>query len=224
MKNKFRYYLLIITFLFLTFFADVSGWSFNRSFYQYEYNDLAVAETIGISEKALNEATAVLLAYTQGKREDLVYRTVIKGVESEIFNEREKAHMVDVAALYHYFTLAAFAALIVFTLTLIYTYRQGFDYHLLYRNYCHTLLFLGAIVAALVMHILVDFDSFWRNFHHLFFHNDLWLLDPRYDNLILMVPEQFFNHLVALIAFTLVVCLLLVYFSLNTLKKRQTHD
>ena len=33
-------------------------------------------------------------------------------------------------------------------------------------------------------------------FHHIFFRNDLWLLDPNTDILIMMVPETFFFHLV----------------------------
>ena len=30
-------------------------------------------------------------------------------------------------------------------------------------------------------------------FHHLFFDNDLWILDPAKDNLINLLPEGFFS-------------------------------
>ena len=52
------------------------------------------------------------------------------------------------------------------------------------------------VVAAIAIFAALDFARFWTSFHHLFFTNDLWLLDPRTDVLIMMVPEQFFSDLV----------------------------
>jgi len=57
----------------------------------------------------------------------------------------------------------------------------------------------------------VDFTSFWVSFHHLFFTNDLWLLNPETDVLIMMVPQQFFSDLVARI----IIRFVSVFFVLN---------
>ena len=55
------------------------------------------------------------------------------------------------------------------------------------------LIILGLILMGF---ILVDFTKVWDQFHYIFFTNDLWILDPRTDILIQMVPEQFFFDMV----------------------------
>ena len=42
-----------------------------------------------------------------------------------------------------------------------------------------------------------DFNKYFTLFHEVFFTNDLWLLDPRTDLLIRMLPEGFFFDMVA---------------------------
>lgn len=55
--------------------------------------------------------------------------------------------------------------------------------------------FLAVIVVILLLAV-VDFSSFWTTFHKIFFRNQLWILDPSTDILIMMVPSQFFFDLV----------------------------
>ena len=66
----------------------------------------------------------------------------------------------------------------------------------IFRGYVLSNYIFLAVFAAIAIYAAVDFTSFWTSFHHVFFTNDLWLLDPATDNLILMVPEQFFFDLV----------------------------
>ena len=40
--------------------------------------------------------------------------------------------------------------------------------------------------------ISTDFTRYFTIFHQIFFDNDLWILDPRTDLLINIVPEPFF--------------------------------
>ena len=60
-------------------------------------------------------------------------------------------------------------------------------------------LFLG-ILAMVGLYAALDFNTFWTTFHKILFTNDLWLLNPKTDILIMMVPEQFFFDLVMRIA------------------------
>lgn len=39
-----------------------------------------------------------------------------------------------------------------------------------------------------------NFDRAFVTFHHLFFHNDYWIFDERYDPVIKILPEEFFMH------------------------------
>jgi len=62
-------------------------------------------------------------------------------------------------------------------------------------------LFFG-LIAALAAIISTDFTKYFIMFHHIFFSNDLWILDPSTDMLINIVPEGFFMDTAGRIAFT----------------------
>jgi integral membrane protein (TIGR01906 family) len=51
-------------------------------------------------------------------------------------------------------------------------------------------LMVGLVVLVAVLSLL-DFDALWTRFHQIAFRNDLWLLDPRTDYLIMLFPEPF---------------------------------
>ena len=48
-----------------------------------------------------------------------------------------------------------------------------------------------AVIAALAAIISTNFTKYFIMFHHMFFTNDLWILDPTTDMLINIVPEGF---------------------------------
>ena len=60
-------------------------------------------------------------------------------------------------------------------------------------------LFFG-ILAVLAGIISTDFSKYFVMFHHIFFNNDLWILNPETDMLINIVPEGFFMDTAARIA------------------------
>ena len=41
-----------------------------------------------------------------------------------------------------------------------------------------------------------DFNKYFVIFHHIFFNNNLWILDPAEDYMIRMLPEDFFYDMV----------------------------
>jgi integral membrane protein (TIGR01906 family) len=48
------------------------------------------------------------------------------------------------------------------------------------------------ITGLLVVWSLIDFNSLFYLFHLISFSNDLWILDPTRDYLIMMFPQRFF--------------------------------
>lgn len=58
------------------------------------------------------------------------------------------------------------------------------------------------ITAGLAALISTDFTKYFVIFHHIFFDNDLWILDARTDLLINIVPEPFFMDTAARIGIT----------------------
>lgn len=171
---------------------------FSRPFYAQQYRELNTAETIGMSQADLDLATHVLLDYIQGKRDDLEVQAVVGGEVQEVFNQREKDHMVDVRALYlNAMAVRNLALVVVMAGVLVLALKKNKSLRKpTAKMFLKTSAVLMGLVGALAFYAFLDFNEFWTMFHHLFFRNDLWLLDPNTDILIMMVPETFFFHLV----------------------------
>ena len=167
---------------------------FNRSFFRWQYSLNHTAESIGISEDGLMNATNALLDYMQDKRDDIIIVEKVNGNEREIFDERETLHMVDVKNLYlnamKTRTILLVGSITILTL-LAFTHRNQ-SYTILSNAYRNGLLFLGSLIFSIAIYAMVDFNGFWMNFHYVFFDNDLFLLDPNISIMINMFPSNFF--------------------------------
>ena len=167
---------------------------FNRSFFHWQYSLNHTAESIGISEEGLMNATNTLLDYMQDKRDDIIVVEKVNGNEREIFDERETLHMVDVKNLYlnamKTRTILLVGSITILTL-LAFTHRNQ-SYTILSNAYQNGLLFLGSLIFFIAIYAIVDFNGFWMNFHYVFFDNDLFLLDPNISIMINMFPSNFF--------------------------------
>ena len=82
------------------------------------------------------------------------------------------------------------------------THRVGF--------WCGTCLL--ALFAVIGIFGAIDFTRFFTIFHHLFFPGKTnWIFDPRYDQIINILPEEVFMHFAAMIAgLILLTCILLI--------------
>lgn len=178
--------------------VSIEMFALNESFFKSEYDKLDTAESIGISEEGLTTVTQRLLAYTRGETPNLDMQEEIGGEMQEVFGQREKDHMIDVRDLYLAARGVRIAAIVVaiVLITILFVMLRGKALSVL----CKTVLIVSggflAGVAVIGIWAAVDFTSFWTSFHHVFFTNDLWILDPRNDVLIRMVPQQFFSDLV----------------------------
>ena len=196
--------------------------SFDRNFYYREYEKLEIAQEIQISFDELMKAMDVILAYTDGSRADMYCPVVIKGKITQFYNQDEMDHMVDVKELYNKAIMVRniFAVAGLAILLFLYKERKLFRQTLLWG-----LEFMGAIVAAIGIFAWSDFSGFWTAFHYALFDNELWLLNPATDNLIVMMPLQVFNDLVGTIflysAIAVVVyCILIVVLGGKSENKR----
>jgi len=179
--------------------ACIEGIAFDRGFYEKEYAKLDTAAYVGVDEDTLWNATDTLLEYLEGKRPALDMKAEIGGIEREYYSEREKSHMVDVAALNAgamFFMQLAYPLGAVLIVAAVVTRKKASAvlkccfFSILGVIACFGV--LGALAAA-------DFNTFWNNFHHVFFTNDLWQLDPATSLMIRMFEQTFFFDMVALI-------------------------
>ena len=194
----------LIIFLFITC-LDLN--CFNKAFFHEEYARMNTAANLQMSQDDLNASTDALLDYLKGKRNDLTVTVTIGGHAQNAFNAKEITHMADVRTLYQAVLFIRVAAALLFLISLAYYIvdtrrrRQKF-----LTSCCGCFLkttgIIVFILALLSGWALLDFQSFWTAFHHLFFRNDLWLLDPNTDLLINLFPAEFFFALVFRIVFT----------------------
>jgi integral membrane protein (TIGR01906 family) len=185
--------------------------SFDLNFFRDFYSKNDSAEVIGVSFEDLMKSTEVLLDYTSGKIESMDVLVSIDERREMMFNKREVDHMVDVRDLYLGAVFirniaAGFFALIL----LVDIVRRKFSFELHWKAVKSASTIIFAIIAFIVMAAVIDFNTFWTNFHLIFFRNDLWLLNPNTDRLILMVPLDFFIMLVTRIILASVTGLLTV--------------
>jgi integral membrane protein (TIGR01906 family) len=178
--------------------ASIEMFAVNAGFFRSEYSKLNTAGSIGISEEELARVTDKLIGYTTGAEDNLNIQAEIQGQMQEVFGEREKTHMVDVKALYLNARNVRTVSLILAAGLIAAAFLVGKKpaAGVLCRSFLWASVGFVVAVGAIAAYAVMDFTSFWTSFHHVFFTNDLWILDPRTDVLIQMVPEQFFSDLV----------------------------
>lgn len=190
---------------------------FDRSFYKNQYLKNNTTAYTNMSEEDLMKATDTLLDYLRDKRDDIKVEGIVNGAVREIYDERETLHMVDVKALYlnvikvrNWISMIGIGALL---LSLF--FYKGNKYYFLRGCFNKGITILFLIVIAILLYALADFNRFWTNFHHVFFTNDLWLLDPNISIMINMFPEQFFRAIVLRIIFWYLGIILVLWSVLN---------
>jgi len=216
LKNKVLSYIISLSFILCALLSCIHFFCFFRPFYTWQHNTLKldnkiIHEYIGISNEDLITLTDFTLDYLMDEDASLDIQMNVNGKSREIFTDDEKAHMVDVRTLNLIAYKIQIVSSIVFVLSFISYFIFKLDKNVLKKTYFNVLKTFAIIFVFLGLYILIDFDSFWTNFHHVFFSgNDLWLLDLRSDILIMIVPPDFFNHLVLFI-FTSFICVLIIF-------------
>ncbi len=163
-------------------------------YYEREYEKYQVLDDLpSMTMEDLLTVTDEMMDYLRGDREDLHVYTTMGGEYREFFNEREIAHMEDVRGLF----LAAIQirriaiALLILCLVFLAATKAKISL-ILPRAICVGMGVIFLIGAGLGALIASDFNRYFVIFHHIFFNNDLWILNPATDMLINIVPEPFF--------------------------------
>lgn len=209
----------ITTILILLISAFEIGAYSDFGWYKKEYAKYEVLEDLEMEMEDAMQVTKEMMAYLRGNRDDLVVDTVVDGEEREFFNDREKAHMVDVQNLFIGGLWIRRIALLVFVLAVVAMIKTKADWKkILPKSF---LIDLGAfigITAGAGLLFMSDFNKYFTLFHEIFFDNDLWLLNPETDLLIRMLPEGFFLDMVIRIGVIFLLLLLIgVVISIVTL-------
>jgi len=170
------------------------SWGVNsHRLYKYGFEKYDISQTTGIAEAELGEAANGLISYFNSGEEDISLTVIKDGEPFELFNQREAAHLRDVKGLVRldYWLLLG---------TLIYALSYaGVSLFWRRRKYWRRLAWgvVGgsgialALMLALGLGTLLNFDQLFWQFHLISFANELWQLDPIRDYLIMLFPRGF---------------------------------
>ena len=193
--------------------------------YSYGFDKYGSAEASGIERDELLRVGAAFRDYFNNDEELLEVRAVRNGVLTSIYNDREIAHMVDVKRLVRgvwdvHVATGGFIAAFLLAGALVYRRRWP-------RMAAMLAGWGGAVTLGLVavvgVAVLVGFEGLFLAFHLVSFSNDLWLLDPRRDVLLMMFPQGFFFEATLWIVGATVVeaALLAVYPAVRLVRRRR---
>lgn len=140
----------------------------------------------------------MIVSYLKGDRPDFQHFFTVDGTEYIAFNAKEQQHMADVRGLFRLCDARLWGLIAAVTAAVLAGMRLFREERLL-RVFRRTLLSVLAAVGVLAALACADFDGVFILFHRVAFTNDLWLLDPRTDLLIRLMPTGFFVRYAALI-------------------------
>lgn len=182
--------ILLITAFEIGAYTDY-GW------YERSYEKYGVLDDLEMQMEDVIHVTKEMMTYLRGNRADLVVETNVDGEVREFFNDREKAHMVDVKNLFVGGLWIRRIAILVFLFSIVFLIRSEADWKkILPKSFLIGLgVFIGITGGAGLL-FMSDFNKYFLLFHEMFFSNDLWLLNPETDLLIRMLPEGFFLDMV----------------------------
>lgn len=156
-----------------------------------EMLETAPPEVTGLAPEEYPAMGSLTAAFLTGTGRFQIARTGENGEEILYFHDYEEAHMEDVRGLIRLDTTVMWIALAAAALLL----GAGIllrDSRAFARGILWGLGLLGAVLAAFLIWALVDFEGLFVTFHQVAFTNDGWLLDPRTDLLIRLMPVNFF--------------------------------
>ncbi len=187
----------------------IQHYSFNEAYFRQQFQKNNISAATGFTDAELAKIIRQMTGYLAGQENSFNLTLPIDGKEVFVFNDRELAHMLDVKVIYVLLNKIKQAGLWVLSAILIpYTLYIYFSCRkhrsaktvFLFRRYrmniaklfAFNALFTLLLISGLGFMLLTDFSKYFIRFHEIFFDNDLWLLNPKTDRLIQMLPEVFF--------------------------------
>ena len=222
-NNVFFYIFSISLLYFLAFFAFYLVCFFDKN---NLYNLIIKHETyknlpFTVSDIDLKTLCSELMEYISGKLNFLETAIDINGTTTEFYSLRSKIHMADVRNLILTFLKVAYISIAICIISLFKVINIDDAITKLKKAFIKTLVFVLILFSGLIIFASTNFDLFFVKFHQTLFTNDLWLLDPREDYIICLLPEKIFMIYGIRIAVAIVILFALCFCLLQILSKIQ---
>jgi len=199
-------FIITISFEMITF----SDWIYE---FNWERNNISYKSNLGKDQ--LNSVSDQIKDYFKDDQEKIEISIQQPGeTVFNLFNQKEINHMVDVKNLIQATLLFEKISLFfIFFSIVIISYKNGFKqlFNLIFNIVYKSLMLWSGIFLIILLGIIINFNATFILFHKILFRNDLWILDPRSDYLLIMFPERFFLEVCIAILFLFVVMNLLFF-------------
>lgn len=171
---------LSISLIFLIFALEQNA--YDKDYYLKKYKENDTEMLTGKNMDELEDITDGLILYLKGGENDLL---------RPHFNEKEILHMEDVKDLFNLARTIKYIGLGTAFVSFIYFIKTK-KTKLLAKTLSYGLFVNHVILSIIGLLAYQDFNKYFTYFHLIFFTNDLWILNPKTDLMIQMLPENFF--------------------------------
>ncbi len=217
-QHQFHFLYHVMSFIFCVsallflFIQSIELVAFTPDNYFQQFEKLGIASELGTTDLELHKVVDNLVGYMQGKADNLDVTFNYQGEQVGFFNEREKSHMIDVLKLFNLASIVKTVALWLMAtiFVTIVALKRKLGLLILSRTMILVAIDFVVLLLLLAFWFAIDFSSFWNFFHMLSFSNDLWLLDPDTDRMIVMLPLSFFFAFVIKIVYSIAVGFMLL--------------
>ena len=225
MKTSTKGYLFYIAFILLVLAVPllivsvaVNIYAGSMDLYTGGFARYHISAVTGISNDQLKDVARGMVDYLDGKVGSPQVEVGIRGIIRPVYSQKELTHLEDVRKIIDIFKMLEILSLILLLgtgLYLFFKFRASRLLKGLQAGAIVTVVFLGSVM----LWALIDFDSIFYFFHIVSFSNDLWLLDPATDYLIMMFPEGFFFDSAILMVTTIIAAAIVVWFAAYIVKR-----
>jgi len=177
-----------------------------------------ISAATGIGDYQLQDVARGMVDYFDGKVQSPQVEVDIRGMKRPVYSQKELIHLEDVRKIIDMFKILEILSIIVFLVTGLYIFFK-FGVSRLLKGLQAGAVVTVVFLSSVMLWSLIDFNSIFYFFHILSFSNDLWLLNPATDYLIMMFPEGFFFDAAILIIATIVVAAIVIWIAAYSAKK-----
>jgi integral membrane protein (TIGR01906 family) len=189
--------------------CTVNVYASSAGLYQYGFAKYRISQATGISNAQLGEVAQGMADFLDGKKPSLQMTVRVNGTDRLLYNQKELVHMDDVRSIISTFKILQTVSILSLLAAGAFVFA-ALGVRRLLRGILAGAIATVCLVGLLAAWALVDFYSLFYVFHLVSFSNDLWLLDPTRDYLIMMFTESFFYDAAIMVTATIMAVAVIV--------------
>jgi len=195
--------ILAVAILVLIISGTVNIYAHSADLYKYGFAKYGVSAATGISNEQLNGVAQRMVDFFNGKLPSPQMMVQVDGLDRLLYSQKELVHMDDVRGIISIFKVLQTVAILAFLAASAAVFTTLGMRRLLRGIQAGTIATIS-LMALLAAWALIDFNSLFYLFHIVSFSNDLWLLDPSRDYLIMMFTGSFFYDAAIMVTGTII--------------------